>query len=267
MSINYHGVFKEIKDDKFLNVREVKFYEGLFVDFYIHLLSDTELETEIYINQGMTCGTKVFEIACGTGRIGIPLARAGFDVTGVDISGDMLECYRKNLSKEKTRIRKNVQLYQADITTFEIDEKYDLIIFPATTICLFSDAQIRSIFEFVEKHLKKNGKFVFDSHVINESYYHDFMSKPKTYIWDDEMGHHVAVYQEFLEADKTESVVNIFCTSINGQEETRNIGYTRKRVITEEMVQKYIEESNLKVYRNINELVSAGMKFYVLENK
>lgn len=267
MSANYRGIFRALKEDTYLNIQEVKFYEGLFVEFYIHLLENTDLEAEFYIKQGMTCGQKVFEIACGTGRIGIPMAKAGFDITGVDISGDMLNGYRKNLEKEKAKVRKNVHLYQGDISNFKIDEKYDLIILPATTICLFDDEQIASIFSFADKHLTENGRFIFDRNVIKDEYYNDYECKVKSYIWDDINGHHVSLYQEFLESNKSESVVDIYCININGPEVTRNIGYTRKRVITEEMVETYISNSNFKLYRNVLELQDAGLKFYILEKK
>jgi hypothetical protein len=52
MSINYHGIFKAIKNDIFLNIQEVNFYESLFVNFYMQLLGNVDLESEIYIKQG-----------------------------------------------------------------------------------------------------------------------------------------------------------------------------------------------------------------------
>ncbi|HMJ08805.1 MAG TPA: class I SAM-dependent methyltransferase, partial [Pyrinomonadaceae bacterium] len=39
----------------------------------------------------LTPGTKVLDVACGTGNLAIPAARAGADVTGVDIAPNLIE--------------------------------------------------------------------------------------------------------------------------------------------------------------------------------
>lgn len=43
------------------------------------------------VNPDLVC-----DLACGTGNITIPLAKRGYDMTGVDISEDML-----NIAREK----------------------------------------------------------------------------------------------------------------------------------------------------------------------
>ncbi len=52
-----------------------------------------------YIAQAQKAGGSILELACGTGRITIPLARQGFDVTGLDISEGMLK-----IAKEKAEM-------------------------------------------------------------------------------------------------------------------------------------------------------------------
>lgn len=44
-----------------------------------------------YTELAWEAGGPVLEIACGTGRVGIPIARAGFAVTGVDIVPGMID--------------------------------------------------------------------------------------------------------------------------------------------------------------------------------
>ena len=50
-------------------------------------------------------GDRVLDVACGTGNVSLPAARAGANVTGVDIAPNLLEQARKRASAEKLNIR------------------------------------------------------------------------------------------------------------------------------------------------------------------
>ncbi|MCD8529098.1 MAG: class I SAM-dependent methyltransferase [Chitinophagales bacterium] len=45
----------------------------------------------------------VLELCCGTGRITIPLAKAGYNITGLDLSKPMLQVFKE---KQKTRSKR-----------------------------------------------------------------------------------------------------------------------------------------------------------------
>ncbi len=47
----------------------------------------------------------ILEIGCGTGRVLIPTARAGFDIVGVDASPRMLAVCRDRLQSESAEVR------------------------------------------------------------------------------------------------------------------------------------------------------------------
>ena len=49
-------------------------------------------------------GTKVLDVACGTGNQSIPAARAGAEVIGLDIATNLLEQARKRAADEKLKI-------------------------------------------------------------------------------------------------------------------------------------------------------------------
>lgn len=53
---------------------------------------------------GVTPGTRVLDVACGTGNTAIPAAKAGAKVTGVDIATNLLEQAGKRATKEKLDI-------------------------------------------------------------------------------------------------------------------------------------------------------------------
>jgi len=70
-------------------------YEGFFAEFY-DLLQPSAPEAGAIGAIARECGGPILELGCGTGRLLLPLATAGFDVTGLDLFPDMLRiCARK----------------------------------------------------------------------------------------------------------------------------------------------------------------------------
>ena len=64
-------------------------------------------------------GGAILELACGTGRVLLPLARAGHEIVGLDLSAQMLERCRAHLADEPAAVRDRVRLVQADMTSFD----------------------------------------------------------------------------------------------------------------------------------------------------
>jgi SAM-dependent methyltransferase len=59
---------------------------------------------EFVARTAITPGTRMLDVACGTGNTAIPAARAGAVVTGLDIAPNLLEQARKRASAEQLRI-------------------------------------------------------------------------------------------------------------------------------------------------------------------
>jgi len=101
----------------------------------------------------------VLELACGTGRITIPIAEQGIDITGLDISEPMIS-YAKKKAKEKGV---TVEWVKADCRNFKLDRKFNLIFFPFNSIAHLHDLEsIKSCFSCVKMHLKDEGRFIID---------------------------------------------------------------------------------------------------------
>ena len=65
-----------------------------------------ETEAEIFINRlGLKPGSKVLDVACGTGNLALPAARLGANVTGVDIAPNLVEQARANAAREGLQIQ------------------------------------------------------------------------------------------------------------------------------------------------------------------
>jgi SAM-dependent methyltransferase len=105
----------------------------------------------------------VLELGCGTGRILLPIARAGHTIVGLDSSKQMLERARANLAQESPEVQRRVTLQQRDMHAFDLGTTFSTIIAPfrvfshLTTI----DAQLRFLAS-VARHLAAGGRFIFD---------------------------------------------------------------------------------------------------------
>jgi SAM-dependent methyltransferase len=77
----------------------------------------------------IAAGTRgpLLELGCGTGRILLPLARAGHEVTGLDTSEPMLARCRAQLAAEPQEVRERVTLLAADMTSFDLGRRFSQI--------------------------------------------------------------------------------------------------------------------------------------------
>ena len=72
----------------------------------------------------------ILEIACGTGRVLLPIARKGIEIHGVDNSQPMLQILKNSLAGEPEDVRKKVTLHEGDMRDFRLGEKFPLVIIP-----------------------------------------------------------------------------------------------------------------------------------------
>lgn len=102
---------------------------------------------------------KILDLACGTGGHLIPLAKRGFEVSGLDASEGMLEIAQKKAEKEHVK----VNIYNFLMQSFSLEEKYDAAISMFSTInYLTTYPGLKSFLKNVNFHLSKKALFVFD---------------------------------------------------------------------------------------------------------
>src|SRR6187402_765328 len=70
-------------------------------------------------------GARVLDLACGTGRHSIELARRGFSVVGVDIADDLLEVATHDAEEGSVD---GVSFMQADLRKLEFEAEFDLVL-------------------------------------------------------------------------------------------------------------------------------------------
>ncbi len=104
-------------------------------------------------------GDKILDQCCGIGRHSLELARRGYEVTGVDITGKYLEEAQETAQKE----RLDVEFVNADIREFRRDNFYDACINFYTSFG-YSQHEYENIkvIENVYSSLKTKGRFLLD---------------------------------------------------------------------------------------------------------
>lgn len=116
-----------------------------------------------YVTLARRYGPQLLELACGTGRLTIPLAREGFTVTGLDLSPEMLRIAARKLDREPPAVRERVRLLQGDMSDFALSERYDLAFIPASSLFhLHTREQQASCLACLRRHLASDGAAVVD---------------------------------------------------------------------------------------------------------
>ncbi|HMS33316.1 MAG TPA: class I SAM-dependent methyltransferase [Ignavibacteria bacterium] len=115
--------------------------------------------------------SKVLDIACGSGRHSLELARRGFDVTGFDLSKFLISEAKKGLKVSKEKDLK-VKFLIKDMRYFNFKNSFDIAVNIFTSFGYFeNDEENFRVIRNVSDSLKSGGYFVFD--FLNKRYLED----------------------------------------------------------------------------------------------
>ena len=114
-----------------------------------------------YVEQALASGGPVVELAVGTGRIAIPIARAGIDVVGVDSSPGMLSVARA--AAEDAGVAERLDLRVGDLREPPVAERVPLVICPFRTLLhMETEPEKLRALRAACGLLEPGGHFVFD---------------------------------------------------------------------------------------------------------
>jgi len=112
---------------------------------------DQALE-RFYVEMACEQGGRVLDLACGTGRLAVPLAQAGLHVTGGDISADMLQRARRCAEAQAIEL----DFVQLDMRDFDLNGRtFDTII-----VAINSIQHLHSLNDFESFFKERAGKLV-----------------------------------------------------------------------------------------------------------
>jgi ubiquinone/menaquinone biosynthesis C-methylase UbiE len=113
------------------------------VPFYVDLAGQAAARDE-----------SVLELACGTGRVTVPVAQAGARTTGLDNSVAMLHVAERKADSAGV----DVTWVQGDMASFRLDERFGLVLIPCRSfLMLTTTEQQKSCLACVREHLVDGG--------------------------------------------------------------------------------------------------------------
>lgn len=148
-----------------------------------------EYVKNLLVKNGIKEGSEITELGCGTGSFTMELSKAGYKMTGIDLSSDML-----SVAKEKFEDTdySEVVFSEQDMTEFELPSKADAIVSVCDSInYLVEDGDLDKVFKQVKNNLKSNGVFIVD---LKTKYFYETVLAYNTmaenfencsYIWDN----------------------------------------------------------------------------------
>lgn len=120
-------------------------------------------DVRFYTDLAKQSGGPVLEIACGTGRVLLPIARQGTAIDGVDNSPAMLDVLKSSLTQESSDVRERVALHSGDMRKFRLGKKYPLAIMPFRPMQhMFTVEDQVDALTTAAAHLRDDGRLVFD---------------------------------------------------------------------------------------------------------
>lgn len=135
-----------------------------FAEFYDHVpLYRDRPDVDFFVGLAREAGGDVLEVACGSGRVLIPCARAGATLVGVDLSAGMLAQARTHLASEATDVQARVTLVQGDMRALDLRRRFALITLPFRGFQhLMTPADQREALRRFKAHLAPGGLLVLD---------------------------------------------------------------------------------------------------------
>ena len=126
-------------------------------------------DVEFYVAEARETGGPVLELGCGTGRTLIPIAAAGFEIVGLDLSPHMLRVAREKVALLDADVQERITLLEGDMRDFHLGREFSLVTIPYRAFLhLLTPDDERATLRRIHAHLAPGGRLalnIFDPHL------------------------------------------------------------------------------------------------------
>lgn len=121
--------------------------------------ADRSIDGDIEIYADLApAGGSILELGAGTGRVAIPLAERGFDVTGLDIAAPMLAQAEAKRAQLPAEVASRLRLVRGDLRSLALGRRFDAIIASFYTLAhLQPSIAWKQAFSGIARHLAPGG--------------------------------------------------------------------------------------------------------------
>jgi SAM-dependent methyltransferase len=132
--------------------------------FYDAIHANLTEDIPFVVAQADRTGGPILELGCGTGRLLIPLAQAGYAVTGIDNADAMLERAATRLAALDADTSQRVTLHKADMRSFSLSAPpFALALISYNTALHLPPARLTSALHAIHRHVAPDGMLIIDS--------------------------------------------------------------------------------------------------------
>jgi SAM-dependent methyltransferase len=155
-----------------------------YADQYDLLYTDKDYEAEcdiieeVFRRYGNGNIKTILDLGCGTGNHAIPLAKRGYEVTGVDISPDMIRIasrkadnlFEGDLTRQTKETKKTKEtgiikpvFLQGDVRSFDLGKTFDTVLMMFAVLGYqTTNEDVLAALQTVRRHLNPDGLFICD---------------------------------------------------------------------------------------------------------
>lgn len=154
--------------------------------------------------------SKILDLACGTGTFANSIANLGYQISGLDLSEEVI-----NVAKEKSKMNHNeIDFKVRDMSNFSYNEKFDIITCFFDSINFLEKERIQPLFDSVYQNLKEGGYFIFDVFTYNKmKFFHNTTLKDNLsfakYKWKMKVKNDI-LYHKIIIKDHKEKIIETY---------------------------------------------------------
>lgn len=145
------------------SARSLAHYEE--VGLYDLAFAQRKTDVEFFVQwaKRLPPGSPLLELGAGTGRVTLPLARAGYRVCAVDLAQPMLDRLQARLASAPKIVRERVQIKRADMRKLNLKAQFPLILATFNVVGhLETFLDFAAFLRQAKQHLGKHGRLLFD---------------------------------------------------------------------------------------------------------
>lgn len=231
---------------------------GIFSQFYDELTNNVDYEKRaeyfrtLLMRYGMKENATVLDIGCGTGMLTSELAKAGFDMIGIDPSPDMLSEAQGNAYDAEV----DIMLLCQSAENLDLYDTVDCAVSTLDVINHIDSAEnVQKAFYRAGLFMNPDGVFIFD---VNTVYKHREILKDNAFVYETDDVY--CVWQNYLNEDDSIDITLDFFEEDEDGAYIRTTEEFTERAYSMETIEKWLSEADFEVIDIFDDMTFEPLK-------